>query len=80
MSSGGLCWRVLVALMVRSFSSVRGRASEGGGVQVERPQPEARTNDLDAGAGWRTLGVEDDVLSCQLASGDARSAPGSLCW
>jgi hypothetical protein len=41
-------------------SWVRARASEGGGVQVERPQPEARTNDLDAGAGWRMLDVVDD--------------------
>jgi hypothetical protein len=53
---------------------------QGGEVQVERPQPEARTNELDAGAGWRTLDVEDDRLSCELASRDARSAPGSLCW
>jgi hypothetical protein len=27
---------------------------------VERPQPEARTYDLDAGAGWRMLDVEDE--------------------
>ena len=26
---------------------------------MERPQPEARTNDLDVGAGWRMLDVED---------------------
>ena len=69
------------ALMSADLSSwVRARASQGGGVQVERPQPEARTNDLDAGAGWRMLDVEDDGLSCSLASGDARSAPGSLGW
>ena len=32
-----------------------GRAGKGGGVKVERPQPKARTYDLDATAGRRTL-------------------------
>jgi hypothetical protein len=41
-----------------------GARQQGGGVQVERPQPEARTNDLDAGAGWRILDVEDDAVGC----------------
>jgi hypothetical protein len=54
----------LVVVVLRLSSWVRARASEGGGVQVERPQPEARTNDLDAGAGWRILDVEDDVVGC----------------
>jgi hypothetical protein len=30
-----------------------GARHQGGGVQVERPQPPARTNDLEADAGWR---------------------------
>ena len=50
-------WVVLVA----------GRAGGGGGVQVERPQPEARTNDLDAGGGRRTLDGVDDQFSCSPA-------------
>ena len=33
-----------------------GRAGKDGGVKVERPEPEARTYDLDAIVGWRTLG------------------------
>src|SRR5262245_12950534 len=44
---------------------VAGRAGGGGGVQVERPQPEARTNDLDAGAGRRTVAAST-ISSCQL--------------
>jgi hypothetical protein len=39
-----------------------GRASAmAGGVKVERPQPQARTYDLDAGAGRRRLNVDDRV-------------------
>jgi hypothetical protein len=79
-SSGGCARGVLVAWMVTSLSFGERARQQGGEVQVERPQPEARTNDLDAGAGWRTLDVEDDRLSCELASSDARSAPGSLRW
>jgi hypothetical protein len=53
-------WVVLVA----------GRAGGGGGVQVERPQPEARTNDLDAGGERRTLdGVDDQVSSVVVPQG-----------
>ena len=54
------------------FVLVAGRAGGGGGVQVERPQPEARTNDLDAGGGRRTLGGEDDQLSCGPAGAGVR--------
>jgi hypothetical protein len=59
-------------------SWVRARASEGGGVQVERPQPEARTNDLDAGAGWRMLDVVDDrvlVVGSRLARAENPNTP-----
>jgi hypothetical protein len=49
----------LIVVVLRSSSRVRSHASEGGGIQVERPQPEARTNDLDVGAGWRMLDVDD---------------------
>jgi hypothetical protein len=38
-----------------------GRAGKGGGVKVERPQPKARTYDLDATVGRRTLVSDDDV-------------------
>jgi len=41
-----------------------GRAGKGGGVKVERPQPKARTYDLDATAGRRRLFGDDvDQLS-----------------
>jgi len=32
-----------------------GRAGKGGGVKVERPQPKARTYDLEATTGRRTI-------------------------
>jgi hypothetical protein len=75
-----LCAKRLVA--VKSDGVVVGgaRASEGGGVEVERPQPEARTNDLDAGAGWRMLEVDDVRVQLSARVRDARSAPGSLGW
>ena len=38
---------------------MRACVGEGGGVKVERPQPEARTYDLDAGAGRRRLEIDD---------------------
>jgi hypothetical protein len=38
------------------------RAGEDGGVKVERPQPKARTYDLDASVGRRTL-VGDDIVA-----------------
>jgi hypothetical protein len=44
---------------------VAGRAGEDGGVKVERPQPKARTYDLDASVGRRTL-VGDDDVRCWL--------------
>ena len=37
------------------------RAGEDGGVKVERPQPKARTYDLDATVGRRTLVSDDGV-------------------
>jgi hypothetical protein len=39
-----------------------GRAGEDGGVKVERPQPKARTYDLDASVGRRTLVDDDNVV------------------
>jgi hypothetical protein len=45
---------------------VAGRAGKGGGVKVERPQPKARTYDLDATVGRRRL-VGDDVGSAELS-------------
>jgi hypothetical protein len=42
-----------------------GRAGEDGGVKVERPEPKARTYDLDAIVGRRIL-VADDVVSARL--------------
>jgi hypothetical protein len=59
-----LCAKVVGGVDVALSSWVRARASKAAGVEVERPQPEARTNDLDAGAGWRMLDVEDDALGC----------------
>ena len=41
---------------------VVGRAGEDGGVKVERPQPKARTYDLDASVGRRTLVDDDNVV------------------
>jgi hypothetical protein len=41
---------------------VAGRAGEDGGVKVERPQPKARTYDLDASVGRRTLVDDDNVV------------------
>jgi len=35
----------------------RGAPVEASGVKVERPEPQARTNDLDAASGRRRLGV-----------------------
>jgi len=35
----------------------RGAPVEASGVKVERPEPQARTNDLDAAGGRRRLGV-----------------------
>ena len=52
---------------------VAGRAGKGGGVKVERPQPKARTNDLDATAGRRRL-FSDDVGSAQLGCRPAGGA------
>jgi hypothetical protein len=46
---------------------VAGRAGEGGGVKVERPQPEARTYHLDATV-RRTL-RDDGVGSALLTTG-----------
>jgi hypothetical protein len=47
----------------RGWSSlVVGRAGEDGGVKVERPQPKARTYDLDASVGRRTLVDDDNVV------------------
>jgi hypothetical protein len=44
---------------------VAGRAGEERGVKVERPQPKARTYDLDATLGRRML-VNDGVAECVL--------------
>jgi hypothetical protein len=50
------------------------------GVKVEHPQPEARTNDLDAIVGRRTLSGDDDVVS-QLSTGRRPVfASGSSWW
>jgi hypothetical protein len=46
---------------------VVGRAGEDGGVKVERPQPKARTYDLDASLGRRTL-VDDDYVGLLTGS------------
>jgi hypothetical protein len=50
---------VLSSMAARSGRLVAGRAGEDGGVKVERPQPKARTYDLEATVGRRTL-VSDD--------------------
>ena len=47
---------------------VAGRVGEDGGVKVERPQPKARTYDLDAIVGRRTL-FNGDGGSAQLSTG-----------
>jgi hypothetical protein len=60
---------------VRS-SWVRTRVGQGGGVKVERPEAEARTYDLDAGAGRRRLNVDDRVQL--LPAGRAGFASGCL--
>jgi hypothetical protein len=44
------------------------RAGEDGGVKVERPQPKARTYDLDASVGRRTL-VDDDIVAVGCSTG-----------
>jgi hypothetical protein len=56
------------------WSWVRTCVGEGGGVKVERPQPEARTYDLDAGAGRRSLNVDDrvELWPAGFASGSPR--------
>ena len=55
-------------MLVGWFVLVAGRAGEDGGVKVERPQPKARTYDLDASVGRRTL-VGDDDRSARLWTG-----------
>ena len=47
--------------MVGVSSWRAGRAGEDGGVKVERPEPKARTYDLDATVGRRRLVVDDIV-------------------
>ena len=54
---------------------MRVRVGQGGGVKVERPQPEARTYDLDAGAGRRILGVDDRVGLWPAVSAGFASVP-----
>jgi hypothetical protein len=61
---------------------VAGRAGKDGGVKVERPEPQARTYDLEATVGRRTL-VGDDVVSVQLSTGSApvfASGPSGWRW
>jgi hypothetical protein len=61
---------------------VAGRAGEDGGVKVERPQPKARTYDLDASVGRRTLVDDDNVVLVDrpwrpvFASGPSRMEVG----
>ncbi len=47
-------------------SCVRARASEEAGVNVERPEPKARTNDVDAGDERRRLSQEPARGECSL--------------
>ena len=70
--STGLCGELVVLRrrrpLTRGVVLLAGRAGEDRGVKVERPQPKARTYDLDASVGRRRL-FSDDVGSAQLSTG-----------
>ena len=49
---------------------MRARAVEESGVNVERPQAvRPRTDDVDAGDGWRTLTTGGCPAGCQVRGG-----------